>query len=174
MCGALWHVQGVMFEGQTAPLGIELCLTPPHHFPRCPVRMLLARFWGCLRCPAAPCPALGLRFHSCCSFCPQVLRGVPAALPPGAIPALPALPHALRPQEGREGFQCGETALILQGSLQRLQQEGKAWPSPAVGHGVLLDRLQGCDSWCTSTGCAGCFLPSPDSGDFPVAACVSP
>ncbi|XP_065519216.1 E3 ubiquitin-protein ligase RNF166 isoform X2 [Lathamus discolor] len=54
----------------------------------------------------------------------HVLWGVPAALPASAIPSVPALPHALRSQEGGEGFQRGKTAFILQGSLQRLQQEG--------------------------------------------------
>ncbi|KAJ7398929.1 hypothetical protein BTVI_120287 [Pitangus sulphuratus] len=49
---------------------------------------------------------------------------MPAALPAGAIPAVPTLPRTLRSQKGGEGFQCGEAALILQGSLQRLQQEG--------------------------------------------------
>ncbi|XP_071423843.1 E3 ubiquitin-protein ligase RNF166 isoform X2 [Pithys albifrons albifrons] len=54
----------------------------------------------------------------------SVLWGMPAALPAGAIPAVPALPRALRSQKGGEGFQRGEAALVLQGSLQRLQQEG--------------------------------------------------
>ncbi|OWK56673.1 hypothetical protein RLOC_00007495 [Lonchura striata] len=49
---------------------------------------------------------------------------MPAALPAGALPAVPALPCALRSQKGGEGFQPGEAALVLQGSLQRLQQEG--------------------------------------------------
>ncbi|KAM6195122.1 E3 ubiquitin-protein ligase RNF166 isoform 1-T1 [Sarcoramphus papa] len=74
------------------------------------------------------CRSLGfgaaLQPGACRSPREQVLRGVPAALPASAVPALPALPHALRPQEGGEGFQRGETAFVLQGSLQRLQQEG--------------------------------------------------
>ena len=82
--------------------------------------------WGPAFLPPRP-PGLGHCWAAQChSLCPQVLRGVPAALPASTVPTLPALPHALRPQEGGEGFQCGETAFVLQGSLQGLQQEGKA------------------------------------------------
>lgn len=113
-----------------------------------PVRMPIPAFWGCpaawgvqesLRtsvpwglgscsplCPP-PSPGPGCCWATRhCSLCPQVLRGVPATLPASAIPTLSALPHALRPQEGGKGLQRGETAFVLQGSLQRLQQEGKA------------------------------------------------
>lgn len=98
--------------------------------PRLSVGMLIPGVWGC----SAAWSVLGLGSHSpslhqvaqCHSLCPQVLWGVPAALPASAIPSVPALPHALRSQEGGEGFQRGEAAFILQGSLQRLQQEGKA------------------------------------------------
>lgn len=42
----------------------------------------------------------------------------------GAIPSVPALPSALRPQESGQGLSCREAALILQGTLPGLQQEG--------------------------------------------------
>lgn len=54
----------------------------------------------------------------------QVLRGVPPAMSAGAIPSVPALPSALRPQESGQGLSCREAALILQGTLPGLQQEG--------------------------------------------------
>uniref|UniRef100_A0ABI7WDL9 RING-type E3 ubiquitin transferase n=1 Tax=Felis catus TaxID=9685 RepID=A0ABI7WDL9_FELCA len=53
-----------------------------------------------------------------------VLRGVPPAVPAGPVPAVPAVPPAVRPQEGGQGCPRGEAALILQGALQGLQQEG--------------------------------------------------
>lgn len=54
----------------------------------------------------------------------QVLWGVPPAVPAGAVPPLPAVPPALRPQEGGQGHPRGEAAFVLQGTLPGLQQEG--------------------------------------------------
>lgn len=54
----------------------------------------------------------------------QILRGVPPAMSAGAIPSVPTLPSALRPQESGQGHPRREAALILQGTLSGLQQEG--------------------------------------------------
>lgn len=54
----------------------------------------------------------------------QVLRGVPPAMSAGAVPSVPTLPSALRPQESGQGHPCREATLILQGTLSGLQQEG--------------------------------------------------
>ncbi|XP_052022784.1 E3 ubiquitin-protein ligase RNF166 isoform X2 [Apodemus sylvaticus] len=48
---------------------------------------------------------------------------MPPALSAGAVPSVPALPSALRPQESGQGHPCREAALILQGTLSGLQQE---------------------------------------------------
>ncbi|XP_066860321.1 E3 ubiquitin-protein ligase RNF166 isoform X1 [Anser cygnoides] len=97
--------------------------------------------------PPPPPPAPGgpeaLEAQFSCPICLEVLRGVPAALPPGAVPALPALPHAVRPQEGGEGLQRGEAALVLQGPLQRLQQKGD--PSQNAVSRLVLCEGAGAD-----------------------------
>nr|XP_033702326.1 E3 ubiquitin-protein ligase RNF166 isoform X3 [Tursiops truncatus] len=53
----------------------------------------------------------------------QVLRGVPPAVSAGAIPPVPTVPPALRPQESGQGRPRGEAAFVLQGTLPGLQQE---------------------------------------------------
>lgn len=65
----------------------------------------------------------------------QVLRGVPPAMSAGAIPSVPALPSTLRPQESGQGHPCREAALILQGSLSGLQQEGTCPAQVSLGWG---------------------------------------
>lgn len=53
----------------------------------------------------------------------------------GAVPSVPALPSALRPQESGQSHPCREAALILQSTLSGLQQEGTGPAQVSSGWG---------------------------------------
>ncbi|XP_060247822.1 E3 ubiquitin-protein ligase RNF166 isoform X2 [Meriones unguiculatus] len=65
----------------------------------------------------------------------------------GAIPSVPALPSALRPQESGQSHPCREAALILQGTLPGLQQEVFLRGYPAVTSNFRRTCLDPCWPW---------------------------
>lgn len=93
----------------------------------------------------------------------QVLRGVPPAMSAGAVPSVPALPSALRPQESGQSHPCREAALILQSTLSGLQQEGTGPAQVSSGWGGWGNFRQQVPLSCRGTGCMGShpFPPEP-------------
>ncbi|XP_073651833.1 E3 ubiquitin-protein ligase RNF166 isoform X2 [Tursiops truncatus] len=88
----------------------------------------------------------------------QVLRGVPPAVSAGAIPPVPTVPPALRPQESGQGRPRGEAAFVLQGTLPGLQQEGDTGQDESAR--CLLREGPGADGQLSQVRPCGAHVPA--------------